>query len=70
MTKKYPKTLAEAHHDLAEAVHSYMTAMAAVLAPAIKHLQDEGLIDKKGRITFKGRRLIKQGRKTGASREV
>lgn len=69
MNKK-PKTLAEATHNLNEAVHAFVVAFAAAMAPVLKHMQDEGLVDAKGRLTFKGKRLIRQGRKTGASREI
>lgn len=58
-----PKTIAEAAENLSLAVRDLVVACAAAMAPVLKYLQDEGFVDKHGRLTAKGNAAVRERRR-------
>lgn len=58
-----PSTMAEASDNLRQAWADFVVALAAAMAPVLKKLQDEGLVDKHGRLTPKANAMIRERRR-------
>lgn len=59
MSKQKPKTMAEAYANLGKALHELAVSFAALAAEALVELQRKGYVDATGKLTAKGRKLLK-----------